>query len=132
MDRNHEPGIDKPYRPSILDELPALYSNSELGLSESDHTEEIDEEAEQRPSILSRLYALGGYTEEEVAAATAVEETSQTAQVPKLTFEDLDYLWTNYGVGVSQIQSIPGYENFEVTDSEPLEVIDEIPERIDS
>ena len=111
--------------------MPELYPDGELALSLSDHLDEIDEEAEQRPSILSRLYALAGYTEQDVAA-TAVEETSQSGQVPKLTFEDLDYLWTNYGVGVSQIQSIPGYENFEVTDEEPVEVIEELPDHMDS
>ena len=39
----------------------------------------------------------------------------------KLSWDDLDYLWQNYGIGVSQIQQLEGYEDFEVTDSAVLD-----------
>ena len=41
----------------------------------------------------------------------------------KLSWEDLDYLWKNFGIGVSQIQQLKGYEDFEVTDSSVLDSV---------
>eukprot|EP00353_Schmidingerella_taraikaensis_P009731 CAMPEP_0185594078 /NCGR_PEP_ID=MMETSP0434-20130131/73607_1 /TAXON_ID=626734 ORGANISM="Favella taraikaensis, Strain Fe Narragansett Bay" /NCGR_SAMPLE_ID=MMETSP0434 /ASSEMBLY_ACC=CAM_ASM_000379 /LENGTH=62 /DNA_ID=CAMNT_0028221135 /DNA_START=611 /DNA_END=799 /DNA_ORIENTATION=- len=41
----------------------------------------------------------------------------------KLTWDDLDYLWTHFKICVSQIQAIPGFEDFEVTDQIPAYVL---------
>ena len=34
----------------------------------------------------------------------------------KLTWYDLEYLWVNHGLGPSEIEQIPGFENFEITE----------------
>ena len=34
----------------------------------------------------------------------------------KLTWDDLHFLWKNYQIGISQIEQVPGFEDFEVVD----------------
>ena len=44
------------------------------------------------------------------------DKITQTPQ--KLSFNDLEFLWINYNLSVTDIEAIPGYENFEVTQTE--------------
>ena len=50
-----------------------------------------------------------------MALTEAEEDNYTTEQFHKLSFNDLDHLWTFFGIGVSQIMTVPGFENFEVT-----------------
>jgi len=41
-----------------------------------------------------------------------------------LNMDDISYLWIEHGIGFSQIMDVPGYENFEVTDTVPVDFKD--------
>ena len=34
-----------------------------------------------------------------------------------MTWDDLEFLWVQHDIGVADIEKVPGYENFEVTDT---------------
>lgn len=48
------------------------------------------------------------------------DEDGEEPVIQKLTWDDLDYLWSKFKIGVSDIQTIPGFQNFEVTDTVPI------------
>ena len=63
-----------------------------------------------------------------------MRDTTTKKKKQKLTWEELDYLWRHHGVGISDIQNIPGYEDFEVTEvieqshlSDELMIVEEEP-----
>ena len=44
------------------------------------------------------------------------EDNADSGEPQKLTWYDLEYLWVNHGIGLAEIEKIPGYENFEITE----------------
>lgn len=49
--------------------------------------------------------------------------------VKKVTWDDLEYFWHHYGIGIAEIEKVAGYENFEVTDVIESNVFEEIHEQ---
>ena len=50
----------------------------------------------------------------------ALSNTSNDEPV-KLTWDDLEYFWVQHQIGIADIEKVPGYENFEVTDELNIE-----------
>ena len=50
------------------------------------------------------------------------QEAAASKEAPvRLTWDDLEYFWVHHQIGIADIEKVPGYENFEVTDELNIE-----------